>query len=66
MKAGEDIEVKIEKIDRENKKISLDLAGNDKEASVATNVDDFRGYIGKSPKAMGTLGDVLEKSGKKH
>ena len=65
MKAGEDIEVKIEKIDRENKKISLDLAGNDKEASVATDEDDFRGYIGKSPKAMGTLGDVLKKSGKK-
>ncbi len=34
MKAGEDIEVKIEKIDCENKKISLDLAGNDKETSV--------------------------------
>lgn len=65
MKAGEDIEVKIEKIDRENKKISLDLAGNDKEASVATDEDDFRGYIGKSPKTMGTLGDILKKSGKK-
>lgn len=64
MKAGEDIEVKIEKIDRENKKISLDLAGNDKEASVATDVDDFRGYIGKSPKTMGTLGDLIKKEKK--
>ena len=64
MKAGEDIEVKIEKIDRENKKISLDLAGNDKEASVATDEDDFRGYIGKSPKAMGTLGDLIKKEKK--
>ena len=61
MKAGEDIEVKIEKIDRENKKISLDLAGGDKEASVATDEDDFRDYIGKSPKAMGTLGDLIKK-----
>ncbi|MBN1470847.1 MAG: S1 RNA-binding domain-containing protein [Syntrophaceae bacterium] len=61
MKAGEDIEVKIEKIDRENKKISLDLAGSDKETSVATDEDDFRGYIGKSPKTMGTLGDMFKK-----
>jgi len=65
MKTGEEIEVKIEKIDRENKKISLDLAGSDRETSVATDEDDFRGYIGKSTKTMGTLGDLLKKSGKK-
>jgi len=63
MKAGEEIEVKIEKIDRENRKISLDLAGNDKDTSVATgDEDDFRSYIAKSPsKAMGTLGDMFKK-----
>ena len=61
VKTGEEIEVKIEKIDRENKKISLDLAGSDKETSVATEDEDFRGYIGKSPKTMGTLGDLLKK-----
>jgi small subunit ribosomal protein S1 len=61
LKAGEEIEIKIEKIDRENKKISLDLAGSDKETSVATEDEDFRGYIGKSPKTMGTLGDLLKK-----
>ncbi|MEN6421880.1 MAG: S1 RNA-binding domain-containing protein, partial [Smithella sp.] len=65
LKAGEEIEVKIEKIDRENKKISLDLVGNDKETSVASDEEDFRGYIGKSPKTMGTLGDILKKSDKK-
>jgi len=65
LKAGEEIEVKIEKIDRENKKISLDLIGNDKETSVASDEEDFRGYIGKSPKTMGTLGDILKKSDKK-
>lgn len=65
MKTGEEIEVKIDKIDRENKKISLDLAGSDKETSVATDDEDFRGYIGKSPKSMGTLGDMFKKSGKK-
>lgn len=62
MKTGEEIEVKIEKIDRENRKISLDLAGNDKETSTAAgDEDDFRKYISKSPKAMGTLGDLIKK-----
>jgi len=65
MKTGEELEIKIEKIDRENKKISLDFAGSDKETSVAGDEDDFRKYIAKSPKAMGTLGDLLNKSGKK-
>ncbi|PKN37163.1 MAG: 30S ribosomal protein S1 [Deltaproteobacteria bacterium HGW-Deltaproteobacteria-10] len=66
LKAGEEIEVKIEKIDRENKKISLDLAGSDKDTSATGDEDDFRNYIAKSPKAMGTLGDMFnKKSGKK-
>lgn len=65
MKTGDEIEVKIEKIDRENRKISLDLAGNDKDTSVAGEEDDFRSYIAKSPKTMGTLGDILKKSGRK-
>ena len=61
MKAGEEIEVKIEKIDRENRKISLDLAGSDTNTSAAGGEDDFRNYIPKSPKNMGTLGDLLKK-----
>jgi small subunit ribosomal protein S1 len=66
IKAGEELEVKIEKIDRENKKISLDLAGSDKDTSAASgDEDDFRSYISKSPKAMGTLGDMFKKSDKK-
>ncbi|MGP8154159.1 MAG: 30S ribosomal protein S1 [Smithella sp.] len=65
IKTGEEIEVKIEKIDRENRKISLDLAGNDKDTSIAGEDEDFRSYIAKSPKAMGTLGDMFKKSDKK-
>jgi small subunit ribosomal protein S1 len=61
LKAGEEIEIRIEKIDRENKKISLTLASDDKDHSIATEEEDFRGYLGKSPKAMGTLGDLLKK-----
>lgn len=65
LKVGEEIEVKIEKIDRENKKISLDLAGSEKDTSATGDEEDFRNYIAKSPKAMGTLGDMFKKSGKK-
>lgn len=60
LKTGEEIEVRIEKIDRENKKISLDLAAGDKGAAPADD-EDFRTYLAKSPRAMGTLGDVLKK-----
>ncbi|MGD0169816.1 MAG: S1 RNA-binding domain-containing protein, partial [Smithella sp.] len=65
MKAGEEIEVKIENIDRENRKISLDLAGNDKDTSIAGEDEDFRSYIAKPSQAMGTLGDMFKKSHKK-
>lgn len=61
-----DVEVKIDKIDRENKRISLDLAGNEGETAARDdNSEDFRSYIAKAPKTMGTLGDILKKSGKK-
>jgi len=66
IKAGEEIEVKIEKIDRENRKISLDLAGNDKDNSAAGEDEDFRSYIPKSPKTMGTLGDMFKNVKKKN
>jgi small subunit ribosomal protein S1 len=65
MKAGDEIEVKIEKIDHEKKKISLDLVGSDKETTVAAGEDDFRKYIAKSPNTMGTLGDMFQKADKK-
>ncbi|MFZ1981816.1 MAG: S1 RNA-binding domain-containing protein, partial [Smithella sp.] len=65
LNAGEEIEVKIEKIDRENRKISLDLAGSDKDTSVAGEDEDFRSYIAKPSGAMGTLGDMFKKSHKK-
>jgi small subunit ribosomal protein S1 len=59
LKAGEEVEIRIEKIDRENKKISLDMAGNDKDTSVAGEDEDFRSYIAPAPKTMGTFGDLL-------
>lgn len=62
---GTDIEVKIEKIDRENKRISLDLAAGGTDATVEENAEDYKSFMPKAPKAMGTLGDLLQKAGKK-
>ena len=60
---GAEIDVKIEKIDRENKRISLDLVGNDKDDSSQGEEEDFRNYVAPAPKTMGTLGELFKKSG---
>ena len=58
------VEVRIEKIDQQNKRISLDLAGNEKE-NPANEKEELKGYMAKAPEMMGTLGDVFKKAGKK-
>ena len=61
-----EIDVKIEKIDRDNKKISLDLASNgDEKKSPEEEGDDYQKFMPKSPKTMGTFGDLLKKPAKK-
>lgn len=59
------LEVRIEKIDQLNKRISLDLAANEKETSAGER-EDLSGYIAKASENMGTLGDIFKKAGKKH
>jgi small subunit ribosomal protein S1 len=67
LSVGREMDVKIEKIDRDNKKISLDLAALDdgKEAAADEEGDDYRDYMPKAPKTMGTFGDLLSKVKKK-
>ncbi|MDD4357415.1 MAG: S1 RNA-binding domain-containing protein [Smithellaceae bacterium] len=61
-----EIEVKIEKIDRENKKISLDLASNRGEnESPSEDGEDYQKFMPKAPKTMGTFRDLLKKPKKK-
>jgi small subunit ribosomal protein S1 len=61
-----EIDVKIEKIDRENKRISLDLATSSEEKNGSSEEkDDYQDYMPKAPKAMGTFGDLLDKAKKK-
>jgi small subunit ribosomal protein S1 len=58
---GQSIAVKIEKIDRDNKRISLMLL-DDAEEEKAAELDDFQQYVGKAPGSFGSLGDALQKS----
>lgn len=63
-----EIDVKIEKIDRDNKRISLDLASNGEEKKASSSgeeSDNYRDYLPKTTKTMGTFGDLLSKATKK-
>ncbi|MHB8830478.1 MAG: 30S ribosomal protein S1 [Syntrophales bacterium] len=64
LKEGQSLEVRVEKIDREAKRISLvpadevvESAGEEKKQEP----DDFRKYMGKDSGRLGSLGDLLQK-----
>jgi small subunit ribosomal protein S1 len=57
---GEIVAVKIEKIERESKRISLAPLG-DAEEEKAEEIEDFQKYVGKAPGSFGSLGDALQK-----
>jgi len=61
-----EIDVRIEKIDRDNKRISLDLATNSEEQNGSSEEsENYLSYMPKAPKTMGTFGDLLSKAKKK-
>lgn len=67
LKEGETVEVKIESVDRGNRRISLALAGDaraaeEEEATMA----EFRRQSDEAPKGMGTLGEMMIAKGKMH
>ncbi|MBP7766732.1 MAG: 30S ribosomal protein S1 [Smithellaceae bacterium] len=60
-----EIDVKIEKVDRDSKKISLTLAETGEETkSGREEGGDYKSYLPRAPKTMGTLGDILSKAKK--
>ena len=60
VKEGEQIEVKIESIDRGNRRISLALAGPARAAAEEeATMTEFRRQSDDAPRGMGTLGDML-------
>ena len=60
VKEGEQIEVKIESIDRSSRRISLALAGPARAAAEEEDsLTEFRRQADTAPKGMGTLGEML-------
>ena len=57
---GQNMAVKIEQIDRENKRISLAPLG-DAEDETAEELEDYQKYVGKAPSSFGSFGDALQK-----
>lgn len=66
LKEGETIEVKVESVDRANRRLSLALAGPARaaEEEQATMVE-FRRQADEAPKGMGTLGEMMLARAKK-
>jgi len=66
LKEGETVEVKVEGVDRDNRRISLALAGPARAADEEeSTLAEFRRRSDEAPKGMGTLGDLLQAKAKK-
>ncbi|HBA90064.1 MAG TPA: 30S ribosomal protein S1 [Geobacter sp.] len=58
---GQQVEVKVEGIDREQKRISLSLASISRaEQEQTETMDAYKKTVSEAPKGMGTLGDLLK------
>lgn len=61
VKEGQVIEVRIEAVDRANRKLSLSLASISRaEQEEADTVKDYKNQNGDAPQNMGSLGDMLK------
>ncbi len=60
LKQGQAIEVKIEKMDRTAKRLSLILASHEEAAGEKEAPEDFRQYLQKKPDSFGSLGDAFK------
>jgi len=62
VKEGQTVEVQIEAVDQEKKKLSLALAELSRaEAEEAATLKEYKQQVSAEPKNMGTLGDLLKK-----
>jgi small subunit ribosomal protein S1 len=59
LKQGQIIEVKIEKIDRTAKRLSLIMASHEEAAGQKEEPEDFRQYLQKKSDSFGSLGDAF-------
>jgi len=66
LKEGETVEVKVETFDRENRRLSLSLAGPARAAAEEeTTLAEFRQKADQTAGGMGTLGDMLQAKSRK-
>lgn len=62
LREGQAVAVKVEKIDRDAKRISLALAAEaEEEGEAAEEAEDFTQYAGKASGSFGSLGDALQR-----
>ncbi|MEI6209451.1 MAG: 30S ribosomal protein S1 [Desulfuromonadales bacterium] len=66
LKEGEVIEVRIESVDRANRRLSLAMAGTARAAEEEeVTLSEFRRQAAEAPKGMGTLGELMMARAKK-
>jgi small subunit ribosomal protein S1 len=71
VKLGETIEVRIDAIDRDQKRISLSIPEAEARDDAARKIekksaDDYQEYVGEVPASLGSLGDIMMRNaGKK-
>jgi len=56
---GQVVEVKVDSVDRDSKRISLSLAGSGQAEDDEESEGDYSRYLKDSPKSIGTLADIL-------
>ena len=57
---GQTLEVTVESVDPEKRRLSLTLAREENERDESGTADDYRSYLQNAPTSMGTLGDILK------
>jgi small subunit ribosomal protein S1 len=69
VETGQELEVRIEEVDKEKKRVSLDLAANPAEGNQGRADGDYKAYIqqpgSRTTTTMGSLGELLQKELKK-
>ena len=62
LEQGQSVEVTVEAVDLEKKRLSLKpaLGEKGKDETGMADGDDYRSYLQKTPASMGTLGDILK------
>ncbi|MGV8074787.1 MAG: 30S ribosomal protein S1 [Syntrophobacteraceae bacterium] len=66
---NQEVKIKIDSVDKANKRLSLSLAGTDRERGEDESSEEYNKYTEPTHKSMGTLGDLfkakMDKKGRK-